>query len=180
MEKLSQWQKSLFEAHYGTLLKVAFRYAGTYEQAVEMTYHGFIRIFNELTRLKISQDMKFKAGLSAWVKRIFIITLVGKIRSEFNLHTPHPIPGDIWQEPGGQANMEDVIVYIELIKILKGLPVRHRLVFNLHVIDGFSHAEIGKMLGITVRDSKYNLLEAKKYCNRLLEGIKLDTNYSGK
>jgi RNA polymerase sigma-70 factor (ECF subfamily) len=53
-----------------------------------------------------------------------------------------------------------------LIKILKGLPVTYRLVFNLHVIDGFSHAEIAKMLGIRVKDSKYNLLEAKKYCNQ--------------
>jgi RNA polymerase sigma factor (sigma-70 family) len=178
MEKLSQWQKLFFEAHYGTLLKVAFRYVSTYEQAVEMTYHGFIRIFNELTRLEISQDMKFKAGLSAWVKRIFIITLVGKIKSELNVHTPRPIPGEIWQEPGGQANLGSVIVYIELIKILKGLPVRHRLVINLHVIDGFSHAEIANMLGITVKESKNFLLEAKKYCNRSVEDIKLDLSLS--
>jgi RNA polymerase sigma factor (sigma-70 family) len=180
MEKVRQWQKSLFEAHYGTLLKVAFRYVSTYEQAVETTYHGFIKIFNEVTRLKIRQDMKFKDGVSAWVKRIFIITLVDKIKSELNLHTPRPIPGDIWHEPGHQANLESEIIYIELIKVLKGLPVTYRLVFNLHVIDGFSHAEIAKMLHITVKDSKYKLLEAKKYCNRSLEGIKLDTGYSGK
>jgi RNA polymerase sigma factor (sigma-70 family) len=176
MEKLSQWQKSFFEAQYGALLKVAFRYVSTYEQAVEMTYHGFIRIFEEVTRLKISQDMKSKAGLSAWVKRIFIITLVGKIKSELRLHAPRPIPGDIWQEPGGEANLGGVIAYIELIKILKGLPMAHRLVFNLHVIDGFSHAEIAKMLAITVKESKYNLLEAREYCKRSLEDIKPDTD----
>jgi RNA polymerase sigma factor (sigma-70 family) len=180
MEKLSQWRKLFFEAHYAILLKVAFRYVSTYEQAVEMTYHGLIRIFNEVTRLKISTEMKFNAGLSAWVKRTFILTLVDKIKAELNLHSPRPIPGDIWQEPGGQANLESVIVYIELIKILKGLPVTYRLVFNLHVIDGFSHAEIAGMLGITVKESKYNLLEAKKYCNRSLEEIKPGTGYTGK
>ena len=180
MEKSSQWQHLLFEAHYGTLLKVAFRYVSTYEQAVEMTYHGFIKIFNEATRLKISQDLRFKDGLSAWVKRIFIITLVDKIKSELNLHIPRPIPEDVWHEPGNQANLESEIIYIELIKVLKGLPVTYRLIFNLHVIDGFSHAEIAKMLRITAKDSKYILLEVKKYCHRSLEGIKLDTDYSRK
>ena len=175
MEKLSQWQILLFEAHYSTLLKVAFRYVSTYEQAVEMTYHGFIKIFNKVTRVKITQDVRFKGGLSALVKRIFIITLVDKIKSELNLHIPRPIPEDVWHEPGSQENLESEIIYIELIKVLKGLPVTYRLVFNLHVIDGFSHAEIAKMLRITVKDSKYNLLEAKKYCYRSLEGIKLDT-----
>jgi RNA polymerase sigma-70 factor (ECF subfamily) len=176
MEKLSQWQKLLFEAHYGTLLKVAFRYVSTYEQAVEMTYHGFGKIFNEATRLKIGQDVKFRDGLSAWVKRIFIIMLVDKIKSEFNLHITRPIPEDIWQESGNQANLESEIIFIEVIKILKGLPVTYGLVFNLHVIDGFSHAEIARMLRITVKDSKYNLLEAKKYCNRSLKGIKLGSH----
>ena len=173
MERYSQWQKLLFDAQYDILLKVAFRYVSTYEQAVEITYHGFIKIFNEVTRLKISQDVRFNDRLSAWIKRIFIIMLVDKIKSEPDLHSPRPIPENIWHEPGNQVNLEREYIYIELIKLLKGLPVTHRLVFNLHVIDGFSHAEIGKMLLITVKDSKSNLLEAKKYCNRSLEG-KLD------
>jgi RNA polymerase sigma factor (sigma-70 family) len=173
MEKLNQQQKSLFEAHYGTLLKVAFRYVSTYEQAIEITYQGFVKIFNEITRVKISRDIEFKDGLPAWIKRIFIISLVDKIKSELNLHVPQPIPGDIWQEPGARTNLKGETIYIESIKVLKGLPVTYRLVFNLHVIDGFSHAEIAKMLRMTVKDSKYNLLEAKKYCARVLEGIGL-------
>jgi RNA polymerase sigma factor (sigma-70 family) len=168
MEKLRQWQKLLFEAQYDLLLKVAFRYVSTYEQAVEMTYHGFIQLFNEAARVKIDRDVKFKDGLSAWVKRIFIMMLVDKIKSAPELHIPRPIPEGIWQASGNQENPESDIIYREVIKILKGLPVTHRLIFNLHVIDGFSHDEIAKMLHITVKDATYNLLEAKKYCNRLL------------
>jgi RNA polymerase sigma factor (sigma-70 family) len=168
MEKLRHWQKALFEAHYDILLKVAFRYVSTYEQAVEMTYHGFIQLFNEAARLKIGQDGKFKEGLSAWVKRIFIMMLVDKIKSAPELHIPRPIPEDIWQASGNRENLESEILYREVIKILKGLPVIHRLIFNLHVIDGFSLDEIAKLLRITVKDAKYNLLEAKKYCNRSL------------
>jgi RNA polymerase sigma factor (sigma-70 family) len=162
MEKtLHLREKKLFEDYYGLLLKVAFRYAGTYEQAVEMTHYGFIKIFHEAARVKIGPDVQFKGAFSAWVKRIFIRTLVDKITSELNLHTPRPIPEDLWKQSGMRPNLESEAIYIELIKILKGLPVTYRLVFNLHVIDGFSHAEIAKMLGIRVKDSKYNLLEAK-------------------
>jgi RNA polymerase sigma-70 factor (ECF subfamily) len=169
MEKtLHPREKKLFENYYGLLLKVAFRYAGTYEQAVEMTHHGFIKIFHEAARVKISPDARLKGAFSAWVKRIFIHTLVDKIKPELNLHILHPIPADVWQKSGNQPNSEGELIYIELIKILKGLPVTYRLVFNLYVIDGFSHAEIAKLLGITVKDSKYNLLEAKKYCNQSL------------
>jgi RNA polymerase sigma factor (sigma-70 family) len=173
MEKLRQWQKAFFEAHYDILLKVAFRYVSTYEQAVEMTYRGFIQLFNEAARLKIGQDVKFEDGLSARVRRIFIILLVDKIKSAPNFHIPRPIPEDIWQASGNQEDLESEIIYREAIKILKELPVIHRLVFNLHVLDGFSHDEIAKMLGITVIDSKNDLLEAKQYCKRLLESIKL-------
>ncbi len=132
-----------------------------YEQAVDMTHHGFIKIFNEVTRLKISQESKFKDALSTRYKKLFIITLVDKIKSEINMHIPQPIPVDVWQQSGTRLNLANELIYIDLIKILKGLPVTFRLVFNLHVIDGFSHAEIAKMLGITVKDSKYNLFEAR-------------------
>ena len=174
MEKpLHQCQKALFEDYYSTLIKVAFRYAGTYEQAVEMTHYGFIKIFNEAKRLKINLDAKFKDTSSAWLKRTFIIRLVDTIKSEPDLHIPRPISGDLWHQSGNLENSESEIIYIELIKILKGLPVRARLVFNLHIIDGFSHAEIAKMLGITVKESKYNLFVAKKYCRKSLEDIQL-------
>jgi RNA polymerase sigma factor (sigma-70 family) len=171
MEKtLHHCEKVLFEDYYGLLLKVAFRYVGTYEQAVEMTHYGFIKIFHDAARVKISPDAQFKGAFSA-VKRIFIRTLVDKIKSELHLHTPRPIPEDLWRQSGMRSNLESEAVFIELIKILKGLPVTYRLVFNLHVIDGFSHAEIAKMLVIRVKDSKYNLLEAKKYCHQSLPHV---------
>ena len=88
--------------------------------------------------------------------------LVDKIRSAPNIYRPRLVPEDIWQASDKQGNLESEIMYIEVIKILKGLPVPRRLVFNLHVIDGFSHAEIAKMLRITVKDSEYKLHEAKK------------------
>src|ERR1700722_14417592 len=97
-------QKQFFEDYYGTLLKVAFRYAATYEQAVDMTHHGFVRMFHEVKRQKIGHEVRCNGVLSARCKNIFISTLIDKIKSEINLHFPQPVPEDLWQHSGIRAN----------------------------------------------------------------------------
>ena len=159
--------KLLFEEYYVILMKVAFRYVSTYEQALEATHNGFLRIFRECIRLRSNQKRKRKGGLSDWMKRAFILTLVDHIKSEPDLHIPRPIPDDRWL-PYDKFPSDTEKKHIELIKILKELPVSSRLVFNLHVIDGFSHREIARMLDITVKDSKRHKRSAREYCNRSL------------
>lgn len=159
-----QWQKKLFEEYYGPLLKIAFRYLNTYEQAAEATHQGFLKIFHELARLRINQNEKFKANLWVWIKRVFIISLVHHVKSELKLQIQRPIPDDIWKQ-GDKAPFDVDLKYVELIKILKGLPASYRLAFNLYVIDGFSHAEIAKLFAITKTESKENLNKARKCLN---------------
>jgi RNA polymerase sigma factor (sigma-70 family) len=158
----------LFETYYGILIKIAFRYVGSYEQAVEVTHNGFLKIFHELMRLRINQNEKFIHALSGLIKRIFIINTVERIKSEPELHYSKPIPEELWKQQDtvlSDAELE----HVELIKILKGLPISYRLVFNLNVIDGFSHSQIAQMLDISIKDSKYKLINARRYCYRALE-----------
>jgi RNA polymerase sigma factor (sigma-70 family) len=169
-ERIKQYptnQKLLFEAYYDILIKIAFRYVGTYEQAVEVTHYGFLKIFHDLMRRGINQNEKFIDALSGLIKRIFIISTVERIKSEPELHYSKPIPEELWKQQDSVPSEAD-FKYIELIKILKGLPISHRLVFNLYVIDGFSHSEIAKMLDISMEDSKYKLINARSYCYRSL------------
>jgi RNA polymerase sigma factor (sigma-70 family) len=161
------YQKLLFEEHYAILMRVAFRYVSTYEQALEATHNGFLRIFRECIRLRSNLKVKRKGGLSAWMKRVFIITLVDHIKTEPELHIPQPIPDDRWL-PHDILPSDTERMHIELIKILKELPVSSRLVFNLHIIDGFSHREIAGMLAISVKDSKRHIRSASEYCHRSL------------
>ena len=173
---MRQCQKLIFEAYYGELLRIAFRYVSTYEQAVEITHCGLLKIFHELILLRMNQYGIFKVALSRLIKSVFIITIDGQIKSELGLHVPWPIPGELWKQQDTVLS-ETEFKHIELIKILKGLPISHRLVFNLYVIDGFPHSEIAKMLGITVKDSKYKLIEARKYCyGSLVKGVQAGLN----
>ena len=161
----STYQKLLYEEHYSYLMKVAFRYVSTYEQALELTQNGFIKIFHEFIGLRFDQSALTKEILLGWLKRTFIITLVDHIKSAFDLYKPWPIPGDIWKQYDEPFTDEEM-THIELIKLLKGLPALYRMVFNLHVIDGFTHGEIAGMLGFTVEGSKQNLMRAREYLNK--------------
>jgi len=155
-------------------MKVAFRYVSTYGQALEATHNGFSRIFRECIRSRSNKKEKGKRALSVWVKRVFIISLVDNIKADPDLHTPRPIPDDLWL-PYDKLPSEVEMMYIKLIKILKELPVSTRLVFNLYVLDGFSHPEIAEILDITVRDSKHHIINARGYCNRSLTRLKYTT-----
>jgi RNA polymerase sigma-70 factor (ECF subfamily) len=162
-----QYQQILYDAYYGKLMKVAFRYVSTYEQALVLTQHGFLKIFQEIIQFGFGQNMVSKDDLSSWIKRTFIVKLVDHIKSELTSHMPRPVPDDQWKQhdrPFTDAEM----INIKLIKILKALPTVSRLVFNLHIIDGFTHYEISGMLGITVESSTQNLVKAREYCKRSL------------
>jgi RNA polymerase sigma factor (sigma-70 family) len=162
-------QKLLFEEYYTMLMKVAFRYVSTYEQAFDETLNGYLRIFRECIRFRAHQKVGRKETLSAWIKRVFIITLIDRIKAEPESHFPRPIPGDLWL-PYDKLPTDMEKMHIELIKVLKELPVSSRLVFNLHVIDGFSHREIAGMLDIAVEDSKRNLIKARRLLQQALAG----------
>ena len=166
-----RYQKLFYEEYHSILMKVAFRYVSTYEQALELTQNGFLKIFHEFIRLRFDQYVITKETLFAWIKRTFIVTLVDHIRSEFDSHIPRPIPEDIWNQYDRPFTDKEMM-YIKLIKILKGLPTLYRLVFNLYVIDGFTHREIAGMLGITMEGSKRNLIRAREYLNKSLAGEK--------
>jgi RNA polymerase sigma factor (sigma-70 family) len=167
----SKYQKLLYEEYYSILMKVTFRYVSTYEQALELTQNGFLKIFHEFIGFRFDQSVLNRETLFTWIKRTFINTLVDHIKSALDLHMPRPIPGDTWKQYDRPFTDEEMM-YIELIKILKGLPTLYRLVFNLHVIDGFTHFEIAGMLGITVESSKQNLIKAREYLNKSLVGEK--------
>ena len=157
----SRYQKLLYEEYHSILMKVAFRYVSTYEQALELTQNGFLKIFHEFIGFKFDQSVLSRETLFTWIKKTFIVTLVDHIKSAFDLYKPRPIPEDIWKQHDGPFTDEERM-HIELIKILKSLPIMYRLVFNLHIMDGFTHGEIGGMLGITVKGSKQYLIKARE------------------
>ena len=78
-------QKILYEQYYGTCLKIAYRYMDTYEQAVEVTNDGFVKIFRNFGRFEIRDPERMEIVMLGWMRRIVINAAIDYRRKEKNI-----------------------------------------------------------------------------------------------
>lgn len=103
-------------------------------------------------------------------------TAIDELRRNHLMPEIGGIPESSWEEPGHSTGADNLVLYKELIIHVKSLPPSYGAVFNLYVIDGYSHPEIAELLGISVGTSKSNLFKAKAYLQKL---INKDTKQAG-
>ena len=161
-------QKILYEQYYGTCLKIAYRYMDTYEQAVEVTNDGFVKIFRNFGRFEIRDPERMEIVMLAWMRRIVINAAIDYRRKEKNIPETSELTAGGFEYQDDSRLSDISLLFKELICMIRELPPVYRLVFNLHVIEGYSHPEIAKMLGIMVGTSKSNLFKAKAYLQKRL------------
>jgi RNA polymerase sigma-70 factor (ECF subfamily) len=123
---------------------------------------AFVTIFS-----KISQ-YKNKGSFEGWLKRITINTALQRYRekSVFGI-----INEDIIEDTVLEIDDEGLSIDY-LLQIIQELPNRYRLVFNLYVLDDYSHKEIAEMLNITIGTSKSNLARAREGLKSKIENYK--------
>jgi RNA polymerase sigma-70 factor (ECF subfamily) len=146
------------------MFALCLRYANSREDAEDVLQEGFIKVFRDL------HQYSGAGNLEGWVRRVFVHTALQHLQQKkkdllhFDLEgrdvadeSPEPFFGD---EPPAR----------NMIRILQQLPPGFRTIFNLHILEGYSHPEIADMLGISVGTSKSQLLRAKAHFRKLLEG----------
>ena len=79
------------------------------------------------------------------------------------------IPDYVWDIKDKNPTAEQMIIYKDLITLVKKLPPAYRIVFNMHVIDGYTHIEIAEVLKMPVGTSKSNLLRARALMQKYLD-----------
>jgi len=99
--------------------------------------------------------------LMGWLRKILINASIDELRKQDMLPEIGGIPDDVWDIPDNSQNADELLLYKELIILIKRLPPPYRVVFNLYVIDGFTHAEIAAMLNMSVGTSKSTLSRAR-------------------
>lgn len=151
----------IYEHCRGYALKIVFRYIYKYEDAVNAVNDGFVKLFKNLERFEMGIDADNEKILMGWLKKIMINVAIDHLRSEKNVPKTDEIPAYVWGLPADGQDAEQVMMYNDLVLMIKQLPAAYRLVFNLHVIDGYSHAEIAEMINIPVSTSRSNLLRAR-------------------
>ncbi|NJB82128.1 RNA polymerase sigma factor [Wenyingzhuangia aestuarii] len=155
----SKAQSALYELFAPKLYAVSYKYSNNQQEAEDNLHDGFLTILQKI------DQFKHKGSFEGWMKRIVINTALEKYRKDkiFPL-----INEEIKDEVVLEIEDEDIDLEILLNSIQK-LPNRYRLVFNLYVLDGYSHKEIAKMLEISEGTSKSNLSRAKAILKKELE-----------
>lgn len=135
-----------------------------------MTNDGFVKVFLSADKFHCEQDADIERIFRGWIKRIMINTSIDLLRKKMLLPEIGGIPDYVWDIQDASNSADQAMIYNDLIKLVKKLPPIYRIVFNMHVIDGYSHIEIADFLKIPVNTSKTNLSRAKalmqKYLNQ--------------
>lgn len=166
----NKYQKILYERYHAYALKIVFRYIYKYEEALEVTNDGFVKFFLRIEKFKCENEADIEKMLTGWLKKIMINTSIDLLRKKMLLPEIGGIPDYVWDIKDKSASADQTTIYKDLILLVKKLPPAYRIVFNMQVIDGYTHIEIAETLGIPVNTSKSNLLRAKalmkKYLNQ--------------
>lgn len=150
----------LYRLYKSRLMGIAFRYAGSREHAQDVLQEAFIQI---LTKCRSYRET---GSFEGWMTRIVINTAISFNRKWEYRRNELPENNEEWETveiPADRRLQEK-----ELLGLVQKLPAGYRTVFNLYAIDGFTHEEIAKELGISTNTSKTQYMKAR---NRLAEWL---------
>jgi RNA polymerase sigma-70 factor (ECF subfamily) len=153
-------QKVIYEEYYGSMMGVCLRYSNNQDDALDILHEGFIKVFRYIH--------KYKPGtsLSAWIRRIMVNTAIDFYRKSIRRRTE-----DIAEAHHLSSSDADAISQFsekEILRAIQRLTPAYRTVFNLYVIEGYSHKEIAEYLNITESTSRSNLVKARSKLKEIL------------
>ncbi|HOO99204.1 MAG TPA: RNA polymerase sigma factor [Bacteroidales bacterium] len=153
-------QELLYRRFASRMYAVCLQYSGNDEEARDILQEGFIKIFENLA------NYKHEGSFEGWIRRIMVNTSLEKYRSKNLLHRVDDI--DQIQEPDAEPYNDDYagLQAVDLMGIIRELPPKYRMVFNLFAIEGYSHKEISAMMNISEGTSKSNLSRARVILQR--------------
>ena len=146
-------QKSLYQSFYAYGMSICLPYADDREQAAEVLNDGFMKIFKSINTFDLSRPFE------PWFRKVMVNTAINAYRQNRLI-----IQAEEMEKARHAAEPENTlsrISYEEIIELLRKLPQAYRTVFNLYAIEGYSHKEIGEMVGITEGASKSQLSRAR-------------------
>ena len=165
-----QAQEGLYKLFYAEILKLCYRYLKSDDLAMEALNAGFLKVFQNIDTYE-----REKGELGAWIRSIMVRTCIDLARKEAKFNEIGESRDDsefIFITP----DVLDKLYAEDVLKAIRTLPAATQLVFNLSVIEGYSHKEIGDQLQITESTSRWHLSEAKKQLRATLQPIHKSIN----
>jgi len=171
-----QAQRELYELFAQTMLGVCYRYTRSVRDAEDVLQEGFIKVFHHLAQYKQQGE------LGAWIRRIMVNTALNYLKRNrkyqeemfFTEEYLHPVTDD---DPAIRLQAK------ELADLIRQLPQGYQVIFNLHAVEGFTHVEIGEMLGISDGTSRSQYSRARNLLITWIENYSVEkkkSSYAGK
>jgi len=147
-------QRELYDYFSESMLGICYRYTKSVMDAEDVLQEGFIKVFKHI------EQYRFQGELGGWIRRIMVNTALNYLKKNrvyqsdlsFTDNGLHPVSDD---NPEVRMNVRD------LADMIRQLPTGYQTIFNLHAVEGFTHVEIGKMLGINEGTSRSQYARAR-------------------
>ena len=147
-------QKALFDSLSSKMFPLCIRYMGNREAAEDVLQEGFIALFSKL------DSYSGEGSFEGWARKVFVNTALMTLRKNDVMKQSEDIE-NAWSVSSEDVGALQNISYKELMSMIAELPPGFRTVFNMYVIEGYTHKEIGEALGITETTSRSQLQRAR-------------------
>jgi RNA polymerase sigma-70 factor (ECF subfamily) len=149
-------QETLYKMFHGDMLRVCYTYLPDKELAREAFNTAFLKVFQSIKNFDAEEG-----ELGGWIRKIMIHTSIDLCRKELKFRQmadSNEMEDQIFIDP----SVLDKLYFEDILSEIRTLPFATRTVFNLYVLDGYSHKEIGEQLDINEATSRWHLSDAKK------------------
>lgn len=156
-------QEALYKLYGSRMKGICMRYAKTPFEAEDTFHEAFVTVFNNIHTFR-------EGSFGNWMRRIFVNCSINNYRRN-KKHYDHQDTQDLEISDDGQLDGFQELSTQEIVAMINELPEGYRMVFNLHVVEGYNHREIGEMLDIAEGTSRSQLSKAKNMLKKKLEKI---------
>ncbi|HRG81449.1 MAG TPA: RNA polymerase sigma factor [Chitinophagaceae bacterium] len=157
----------IYSSFYGYAMAICDRYAGNQDDAMEILNDGFLKVFREIHHYSPAYT-DVVSSFKGWLRKIMVYTSIDHFRKNQKHQVLTQLDNVVYQVQAAADDALDKISYEEIIRSVQLLSPGYRTVFNLFVIEGWSHDEIADHLGISTGTSKSNLSKARRQLQKIL------------
>ena len=158
-------QQKIYELLYSKMLPVCYRYARSTDEAKDMLQDGFIKVFEKIEQYNVD------GSFEGWVRRIIVNTAIDtyrKNKKEVFIDDESRITDDSdWEDMESESEYAGLSIN-DIVEAMQSLSPGYQTVFNLYVMEGYTHQEIADELEINIGTSKSNLAKAKANMKTML------------
>ena len=160
-------QEKLYRLFYPRMMAMIRRYIDEEQQAEEVLNNGYLRAFQKIAQYT------FQGSFEGWLRKIVFHAVSDYVKQNARYSEKIML---VEKDQYVHKDHADKLYYNQLLQLVQELPDATRAVFNMYVMEGYSHKEISKMLGISEGTSKWHLSEGRRVLKDKIERMKLHIN----